>query len=85
METLKKTILVYSVFSGTFYEILESDFKLLDIGQIPLIKAPSKCSKCYGRGHQGRDKMTYGFAVCSCLRKLVDHAIIGNAEKITLG
>ncbi len=34
---------IYSVFSGTFYEILEEDISILDIGQIPLIKKPSNC------------------------------------------
>jgi hypothetical protein len=82
METTKKTILVYSVFSGTFYEVLEADFKLLDIGQIPLLKKPKNCSKCFDKGHRGRDLQTYGYSVCTCLRKVIDHAIIKHVPDI---
>ena len=78
--------LIYSVFSGTYYEIPTKDFTLLDIGQLPLIKKPSStCSKCHGRGHTGRDTQTCGYSICSCLRKVINHDIIRHAENITIG
>lgn len=71
MET--KNNIIYSVFSGTVYEIPEKDLKILDIGQIPLLKRPNnKCSKCYGRGYNGRDAQNFAYFACSCIRKVVD-------------
>lgn len=70
METSKKQI--YSIFSGTFYEIPEKDIKILDIGQVPLSKLPpSNCKKCFGRGYTGRDKDNFAYYACSCVKKLV--------------
>jgi hypothetical protein len=70
METLKKQI--YSIFSGTFYEIPEKDIKILDVGQVPLSKLPpSNCKKCFGRGYIGRDKDNFAYYACSCVKKLV--------------
>jgi len=64
---------MYSVFSGTYYDVLESDLPLLSAGQIPLIKRPStNCKKCYGRGHNGRDNRSFAFNPCNCVRKNVD-------------
>jgi hypothetical protein len=72
-----KTKLIYSVFSGTYYEVLEKDIKLLDIGQIPLKEKPSKsCKTCFGRGYIGRDKKTHAFDVCNCVRKKIDFEYI---------
>ena len=69
----KNNIIVYSVFSGTVYEIPERDANLLDIGQIPLKKYPNpKCNKCFGRGYSGRDTQTYAYMPCSCVHKVVD-------------
>ena len=80
-----KTMLMYSIFSGTFYEIPESDFKLMDGGQIPLTKKPnSGCNKCYGRGHLGRDTQTFGYTVCNCVRKVANLNLIKNATDITI-
>jgi hypothetical protein len=74
---------IYSVFSGTYYTIPESDFKILDVGQLPLTKTPPRnCKKCHGRGHLGRDKMNYVYAVCSCVRKCINFDIIKSAENI---
>ena len=70
---MQTTKLIYSVFSGTYYEVLESDVKLLDIGQIPLTQKPSNsCKKCNGRGYIGRDIKTYAYEVCNCVRKKID-------------
>lgn len=85
MQTQNKTILIFSVFSGTFYEVLREDFKLLDMGQVPLIKKPSsKCNKCFGRSHLGRDTQTYAYAICNCLRKVIDHDMIKHVENLTV-
>lgn len=74
-------ILIYSLFSATYYEVLESDVSLLDIGQLPLLKRPkSNCNKCQGRGHLGRDTQNYTYAVCSCVRKVINFDIIKSAE-----
>jgi hypothetical protein len=68
---------IYSVFSGTFYDIPEKDVKILDIGQIPLLKKPSSsCSKCYGRGQIGRDTTNLSYQICKCVRKNIDFDLI---------
>lgn len=84
MQTHNK-LLMYSIFSGTYYEIPESDFPLMDGGQIPLVKSPSRsCSKCYGRGHLGRDTQTYAYVVCSCVKKAVNLNLIKNSKDVTI-
>ena len=81
MQTTKKTKWVYSVFSGTLYEVLEEDLKHLDVGQLPLKDLPrSSCKKCYQRFSDGRDATNYTYSPCSCLRKLVDVDIIKSLE-----
>jgi hypothetical protein len=76
MQT-QTTTLIYSVFSGIFYEVLTKDVELLNIGQIPLKKYPNtSCKKCYGRGHIGRDNQTYAYNICNCVRKNIDFDII---------
>jgi hypothetical protein len=83
METDNKTIWVYSVFSGTLYELLNSDIKLLDIGQIPLKKKPqTNCKKCYGKYDLGRDAQNYAYIPCSCLRKIINFDILKSLENI---
>ena len=68
---------IYSLFSGTFYQIPEKDIKILDVGQVPLKKLPaSNCNKCYGRGHVGRDKNTLAYQICKCIRKQIDFELI---------
>jgi hypothetical protein len=68
---------IYSVFSGTFYEIPEKDLPILNIGQVPLVKKPStSCKKCYGKGHNGRDLISFAFQVCSCVRKNIDFNVV---------
>lgn len=69
--------IIYSVFSGTFYDIPEKDVKILDIGQVPLIKKPSSsCLKCYGRGHTGRDMTSFSYQICNCVRKNIDFQLV---------
>jgi hypothetical protein len=71
------TKIIYSVFSGTYYEVLEKDVTLLNVGQIPLKSYPSQnCKKCYGRGHLGREQNTYAFDICSCVRKKIDFDLV---------
>ena len=70
---MQTTKLIYSVFSGTYYEVLEKDIKLLDVGQIPLTSKPSNsCKKCNSRGYIGRDVKTYAFEICNCVKKKID-------------
>jgi hypothetical protein len=80
-----ETIQVYSIFSGTFYEVTKEDFKILDAGQLPLLKKPSNCKKCNNRGHIGRNAQTYGYFICNCLNKVLDRSIIKNAQEVTVG
>ena len=84
MQTDNNIIQIYSIFSGTFYEVTREDFKLLDVGQLPLLKKPNSCKKCNGRGHMGRNAENYGYFVCNCLRKVIDHSIIKNAQEVTV-
>jgi hypothetical protein len=86
MQNQKQTILIYSAFSGTYYEIPESDIKLLEVGQVPLLKKPSsKCSKCFGRGHLGKDTQSYTYFICNCVQKVINHDIMKHVENITIG
>lgn len=74
--------LLYSVFSGTFYEIPEKDVNIIDIGQLPLTKKPSSsCNKCYGRGHLGRDAKNLTYQICKCIRKSIDFDLIESLKK----
>lgn len=74
---MKTTKLIYSVFSGTYYDVLEKDVKLLNFGQIPLKKQPPQsCKKCYGRGHVGREQKTFAYEICNCIRKNVDFDLL---------
>ena len=75
MQNNNKKIM-YSVFSGTFYEIPEKDVSLMNIGQIPMIKKPSSCKKCYNKGHNGRDIVNFAYQVCSCVRKNIDFDLV---------
>lgn len=63
---------IFSAYSGTFYTIPEKDLSLLDSGQLPLLKKPSSCKKCLGRGHNGRDNQNFSYVVCNCVKKVID-------------
>lgn len=81
METNNNTTYVYSVFSGTLYEIINDDIKYLDEGQLPLTKKPNtNCKKCHGRFNVGRDSQNLSFFPCSCLRKIVNVDIVKSLE-----
>lgn len=76
MQTNDKKI-VYSVYSGIFFEFPEKDIKHLDAGHIPLTKNSTKnCKKCYGRGHIGKDQNTLAYQICKCIRKNIDFELI---------
>jgi len=77
-----KTKQIYSVFSGTFYEVPEKDIKLLDDGQIPLLEKPRNCSKCYNRGYIGRDKNTLVYEICNCIKKKIDISLIKDLHNL---
>jgi hypothetical protein len=67
-----QTKLIYSAFSATFYEVPESDVKLLDVGQVPLKQQPKKCKHCLNRGYVGRDVNNLAYEICNCVRKVID-------------
>ncbi len=74
---MNDTKVIYSVYSGMFFEVPEKDVKHLDAGQIPLIKNPTtSCKKCYGRGHLGRDQISFAYQICKCVRKNIDFDLI---------
>jgi hypothetical protein len=68
----KQEKLCYNLFSGTYYNVLENDIKLLSKGQIPLIKRPTNCKKCYNRGYLGKNTTDFAFIPCNCLKKNID-------------
>jgi hypothetical protein len=83
METNSNTVWIYSVFSGTLYQLPEKDISLLDIGQLPLLKKPNtSCKKCYGKMDLGRDAQNYAYVPCSCLRKVINFDILKSLESV---
>lgn len=75
-----KSLLIFSVFSGTFYDLPESDILLLDLGHLPLKKSPLKCKKCYSRGYSGRDSQNLTYSPCSCVHKVLNFDILKKIE-----
>lgn len=74
-------MLIYSAFSANYYEIPESDYSLLDPGQLPLTKYPKRnCNKCHGRGHLGKDKQTCTYVICNCIKKVINVDLIKKTE-----
>ena len=64
--------LFFSLFSGTLYEVYETEVKNLDEGQIPLKKKPSSsCSHCFGRGYEFKDVKKSIYPICRCMRKCI--------------
>lgn len=63
--------LFYSIFSGTIYEVFDSEVVNLDEGQIPLKKRPQSSCKCFGRGYEYHDKEKGIYPICRCMRKCV--------------
>lgn len=79
---MKNKVLIYSAFSGTYYETPEKDVSVLNEGQLPLKRKPSSsCSKCFGRGHTGRDTKSLVYLICSCVRKNINHDLIKKDDK----
>ena len=66
-------ITIYNIYSGSFYDILENHFDLLDDGQLPL-NTKISCKKCYNRGYVGFSKTTYTYPPCRCVIKNIDKA-----------
>lgn len=78
---MNKTILFFSAFSGTFYELPESDISHMYPGQLPLKKQPKQnCKKCVGRGYTGRDVNNLFYITCSCLQKELNLDILKQIE-----
>ena len=74
MQTTKH---IYNIFSGTYLEIPEPDLNVLCLGQIPLKNIPNfNCKKCYGKGHIGKDSVSFAYQICSCVRKNINIDLI---------
>jgi hypothetical protein len=72
---------VFSVFSGSYFQIPEKDLNLLQQGHLPLIKKPrSNCKKCFGRGYSGRNKKELSYFPCSCVLKTLNTDILKKLE-----
>ena len=79
MQTINP-VLIYSVYTGSFYKLPESDVLLLDVGHLPLLKKPNKCNKCYSRGFLGRDAQNLTYSPCSCVQKVLNFDILKKIE-----
>lgn len=78
----KETITCYNLFTGTYYEVLKEDVKLLSQNQLPLHKKPSfGCKKCYNRGYCGRNTVDFTYIPCSCLQKQINLDILRDILK----
>ena len=79
MENNNKKIIIYSVFSGTIFEIPEKDLKIIDIAHIPLKEYPKINKKQnYGRYFVGRDKNNYAYYASPSVLKVIDREITQN-------
>ena len=68
MEKVK----IYSLFSGTLYEVYEREIVNLGDGHIPLDKFPKvTCKNCYGRGYTHYDKDRSIYPICQCMLKCI--------------
>lgn len=74
------SVLIYSVFSGTFYELPETDIDLLQAGHLPLSNKPKNCKKCYSRGFSGKDTRNLTYSPCSCVQKVLKLDILKHLE-----
>ena len=76
MQT-NNSILIFSVFSGTYFYVPENDAKNMKIGNIPLNKKPrTNCKKCAGRGYQGINTQNLARVICKCLQKEINFDIL---------
>lgn len=64
---------IYSIYSGISYEVEDNMFDLLDDGQVPLIKPPKYCNKCYSRGYVGFSSVDCKYLLCKCIQKNADN------------
>jgi hypothetical protein len=68
-----KNVIIYSVFSGTIFEIPEKDFKMMDISHIPLKEYPKLNPKQnYGRPYTGRDMNNFAYYASPSVLKVID-------------
>jgi hypothetical protein len=74
---MQTTKYIYNIFSGTYLQIPNDDIKSLHMGQIPLKNNPNySCKKCYGKGHIGKDSISYTYQLCTCVHKNIDIELI---------
>jgi hypothetical protein len=64
---MNKKITIFSIYTGSFYEIEEDKFPILDDGQIPLLPGFEPCRKCYERGYTGFSSTNYMYIPCKCV------------------
>jgi hypothetical protein len=74
------SILVYNVFSGSFYKLPDSDINLLQVGHLPLLQKPKSCKKCFNRGFLGREARNLTYSPCSCVQKVLNLDILKTLE-----
>jgi hypothetical protein len=73
--------LMFSVFSGTFYEIPTEDVLLVDMGHLPLNSKPrTNCKKCHGMGYLGRESQNLTYRACLCVQKVINFSILKEIE-----
>lgn len=73
---------IFSVYAGIYYTISSEEFDLLDDGQVPLLKSPLTCKKCYSRGYTGFDSNKHVYVCCQCVNKIADKARIASKFNI---
>lgn len=73
----EEIITFYNAYTGTFYDVLKEDIKLLSSNQIPLQKKiKNNCKRCYGRGYSGKNSIDFTYTPCSCLQKQINFDIL---------
>jgi hypothetical protein len=76
------TQLLYSVFSGSLYEIPQKDIPLIQMGHLPLKKKPkSNCKECYDRRYTNRSSKDLTYPPCFCVQKQINFDILRELEK----
>lgn len=71
---MKNYLNIFSVYSGILYKVQEEEFLLLDDGQVPLLKEPSSCKKCYNRRYTGFNVEKNTYIPCKCIHKIADYS-----------
>ena len=74
--------LVFSIYSGTLYEVPRDEFWNLDAGQVPLLEPPKQnCKKCFGRGYEYKERIRNEYQICRCTAAKVDWLALKEKNK----